>query len=248
MYNTFSIENKIIIITGGSRGIGFYLATELSKQGAIVYALSRTLPKNNKKDANLNFIKCDITNKKKFQLICRNIIKKNSRIDVLVNNAGISSPSNSEIYDEKDWLKTIQTNLTSSFTCSQIVLPYMKKQKQGSIINVTSINSILAFPNNPAYIASKGGTRMLTKSLAKDWGKYGIRVNNLAPGYFITDMNKKTYSNKKTRVSRAEKTMLKRWGKLSDLLGPCLFLASDASEYVTGTDLFVDGGWISNGL
>ena len=124
----------------------------------------------------------------------------------------------------------------------------MKKQKHGSIINVTSINSKLAFPNNPAYIASKGGLRMLTKSLAKDWGKYGIRINNLAPGYFVTDMNKKTYANKNKRKSRAEKTMLKRWGKLNDLLGPCIFLASDASDYVTGIDLFVDGGWVSNGL
>jgi len=248
MHNTFSVENKIIIITGGSRGIGFYLGTELSKQGAIVYALSRTLPKNNKKNTNLNFIKCDITNKKKFQSICKNIIKKNSKIDVLINNAGITFSGNSEKYAEKDWFKTIEINLTSSFNCSQVVLPYMKKQKQGSIINVTSINSKLAFPDNPAYIASKGGLRMLTKSLARDWGKYGIRVNNLAPGYFVTDMNKKTYSNKKTRISRTEKTMLKRWGNLSDLLGPCLFLASDASEYVTGIDLFVDGGWVSNGL
>jgi len=248
MHNTFSIENKIIIITGGGRGIGYYLGTELSKQGAIVYALSRTLPKNPKNNTNLNFIKCDITNKKKFQLICKNIIKENSKIDVLINNAGITSSSKSEVYAEKDWLKTIETNLTSSFNCSQTVLPYMKKQKSGSIINVTSINSKLAFPNNPAYIASKGGLRMLTKSLAKDWGKYGIRINNLAPGYFVTDMNKKTYANKNKRKSRAEKTMLKRWGKLNDLLGPCIFLASDASDYVTGIDLFVDGGWVSNGL
>lgn len=248
MLNPFSVKNKIVIVTGSGRGIGFYLATELSKQGAIVYALSRTLPKNNEKNNDLNFIKCDITNKQNFQLICKNIIKKNSKIDVLINNAGITFSSNSELYSEQDWLKTIETNLTSSFNCSQVVLSYMKKQKHGSIINVTSINSKLAFPNNPAYIASKGGLRMLTKSLARDWGKYGIRINNLAPGYFVTDMNKKTHSNKKTRISRAEKTMLKRWGKLNDLLGPCLFLASDASEYVTGIDLFVDGGWVSNGL
>jgi len=248
MIDTFSVKNKVIIITGASKGIGYFLATELSKQNAIVYGLSKTLPKSTKIRNNLKFLKCDIRNKKKFEIICKKIISENSKIDVLINNAGITSTSNSELYSEKEWLKTIETNLTSSFNCSQIVLLHMKKQKHGSIINMTSINSKIAFPNNPAYIASKGGLRMLTKSLARDWGKYGIRVNNLAPGYFITDMNKKTYSNKKTRNSRSEKTMLKRWGKLNDLLGPCLFLASDASEYVTGIDLFVDGGWVSNGL
>ena len=248
MLDTFSIKNKVVIITGASRGIGYFLATEFSKQGAIVYALSRTLPKQTKIRNNLKFLKCDVRNKKKFEIICKKIISENSKIDVLINNAGITSTSKSELYSEEEWLKTIEINLTSSFNCSQVVLLHMKKQKYGSIINLTSINSKMAFPNNPAYIASKGGLRMLTKSLARDWGKYGIRVNNLAPGYFITDMNKKTYSNKKTRNSRAEKTMLKRWGKLNDLLGPCLFLTSDASEYVTGIDLFVDGGWVSNGL
>ena len=124
----------------------------------------------------------------------------------------------------------------------------MKKQRAGSIINVTSINAELGFPNNPAYVASKGGLRMLTKSLAKDFGKYGIRVNNLGPGYFITDMTKNSYQNKKSRIIRQKHTLLGRWGNLSDLVGPCIFLASNASGYVTGQDLYIDGGWVANGL
>ena len=113
----------------------------------------------------------------------------------------------------------------------------MKKRKNGSIINITSINAELGFPNNPAYVASKGGLKMLGKSLARDWGKYGIRVNNLGPGYFKTLMNKKSWENPKTRKAR-----------IDELVGPCIFLASDASQYVTGQDIYVDGGWTANGL
>ena len=154
MHDTFSVKNKIIVVTGGSRGIGFYLATELSKQGAIVYALSRTLPKNIKKNTNLNFTKCDITNKKKFQLICKNIITKNSKIDVLINNAGITSSSNSELYSEKDWLKTIETNLTSSFNCSQVVLSYMK--------NRFEIDNSISPPHFALHIIKFYSTRVIT--------------------------------------------------------------------------------------
>ena len=106
----------------------------------------------------------------------------------------------------------------------------------------------MGFPKNPAYVASKGGLKMLTKSLAKDLGKYGIRVNNLGPGYFVTNMTKNSYKNKKLKLAREKHTLLGRWGKISDLVGPCVFLSSDASEYVTGQDLYVDGGWTANGL
>ena len=124
----------------------------------------------------------------------------------------------------------------------------MKKRRTGSIINVTSINAELGFPNNPAYVASKGGLKMLTKSLARDFGKYNIRVNNLGPGYIITDMTKSSYQNKKSRMTRQKHTLLGRWGVITDLVGPCIFLASDAAGYVTGQDIYVDGGWLANGL
>ena len=132
--------------------------------------------------------------------------------------------------------------------CSQIVAQTMKKRFIGSIINITSINAELGFPNNPAYVTSKGGLKMLTKSLARDFGKYGIRVNNLGPGYIVTEMTKKSYQNKKSRMIKQRHTLLGRWGDLTDLIGPCVFLASDASGYVTGQDIYVDGGWLANGL
>jgi len=153
-----------------------------------------------------------------------------------------------EVYSGKDWDQTLKINLTASFNCSETVIKFMKKQKSGSIINITSINAELGFPNNPAYIASKGGLKMLGKSLARDWGKYGIRVNNLGPGYFKTLMNKKSWENPRTRKARTVRTMLGRWGEIDELVGPCIFLASDASQYITGQDIYVDGGWTANGL
>ena len=123
-----------------------------------------------------------------------------------------------------------------------------EKNNHGSIINITSINAELGFPSNPSYIASKGALKMLSKSLAKDWGKYGIRVNNLGPGYISTKMTKKSFKDKKANLLRKKHTLLNRWGTTNDLVGPAIFLASDSSKYVTGHDLYVDGGWLANGL
>ena len=135
-------------------------------------------------------------------------------------------------YEKEDWAKTIDVNLTASFFCSQEVIKYMIKRKVGSIINITSLNAEIAFPNNPSYVASKGGLKMVGKALAKDWGKYGVRVNNLGPGYIKTDMTKKSFDNRKSRLEREKQTFLQRWGSVDDLVGPCIFLASDASKYI----------------
>jgi NAD(P)-dependent dehydrogenase (short-subunit alcohol dehydrogenase family) len=124
----------------------------------------------------------------------------------------------------------------------------MIKNNQGSIINITSINSELAFPRNPSYVASKGGLKMLGKSFAKDLGIHGIRVNNIGPGYIKTNMTKNSFKNKKLKQTIEKHTMLNRWGTPEDLIGPAIFLASDSSRYVTGQDIYVDGGWLANGL
>ena len=248
MKDIFSVKNKIIVITGAGKGIGFLLANELSKRSAVIYAIDKTFPKKNKTNNYFQKI-CDITNKTRLENVCKNIFNNNKRIDVLINNAGITLPNNSSRdYSLDNWKKTLDVNLTGSFLCAQVFGKIMKKQRSGSIINITSINAELGFPNNPAYVASKGGLKMLTKSLAKDLGKYGIRVNNLGPGYFVTDMTKNSYKSKKSRIVRQKHTLLGRWGNISELVGPCIFLSSNASEYVTGQDLYVDGGWITNGL
>ena len=124
----------------------------------------------------------------------------------------------------------------------------IKCKIRGSIINITSLASNFGMPNNPAYVASKGGLKYLSKAMAVDVGKHGIRVNNICPGYIRTNMTNKSYKNVSLRSARASKTILNKWGETSDLIGAAIYLASDASSYVTGTDLIVDGGWTAKGL
>ena len=251
MDDLFSVKNKIVIITGSGRGIGRTFALNMAKRSAITYCFDIKFPNKIPKDLsnNLFHIKCDLTNKKKFDNECKKIFNRHKKIDVLINNLGITLPGkNEQTYLEKYWDQTLKINLTVAFNCSQTVMKFMLKKKNGSIINITSINAELGFPNNPAYIASKGGLKMLGKSMAKDLGKYGIRVNNLGPGYFKTLMNQNSWKNLKTRKARTIRTMLDRWGEIDELVGPCIFLASDASKYVTAQDLYVDGGWTANGL
>ena len=244
----FSLKGKVVIITGGGQGIGEFLALGLSKRGAIVYCIDKKLKNRQKKYRGLNNMLCDITKLDEIKNTCAEIIKKNKKIDVLINNAGITIADKLDNYSLDSWTKTLDVNLTGAFIFTQQVLKRMKKNRSGSIINITSINAEFGFPDNPAYIASKGGLKMLGKSLARDCGKYGIRVNNLGPGYIATKMTEKSYRNKKKHTARKANTMLGRWGKTNDLLGPCIFLASDASSYVTGQDIYVDGGWSANGL
>ena len=250
MENLFSIEGKVIIITGSGRGIGYQLAVELAKYSSIIYSLDKKFTKKIPKNLSSNIIqiKCDITDYKKIKQVFKKIFVKEKRIDVLINNAGVSfaSQKKNQSYSEKDWIETINVNLTGSFYCSQEVVKYMLKQRNGSIINITSINAELGFPRNPAYNASKGGLKMLGKAFAKDWSKFGIRVNNIGPGYIKTEMTSKRFVNKKTRLERQNQTLVGRWGEPDDLIGPCIFLASNASKYMTGQDLYIDGGWITN--
>ena len=131
----------------------------------------------------------------------------------------------------------------------------MKHFKEGltqsdspSVINITSLNAKLAFPNNPAYVASKSALAGLTRSFALDYGKLGIRVNNVAPGYIKTDMTGESWTDESKRKKRQERTMLGRWGSVQDLVGPVVFLASDASSYITGQTIYVDGGWSVKGF
>ena len=251
MPNLFSIEGKVVLISGAGRGIGRHLAHSMAKCSAFVYCIDKKFPKKVPSGVKKNMfnIKCDITKKKSIETVCKYIFSKHKKIDVLINNAGITIPLMKKklFYEKENWAKTIDVNLTASFFCSQEAIKYMIKRKEGSIINITSLNAELAFPKNPSYIASKGGLKMVGKALAKDWGKFGIRVNNLGPGYIKTSMTKSSYSNRKTRLEREKQILLQRWGNMDDLVGPCIFLASDASKYITGQDIYVDGGWTANG-
>ena len=242
----FDISNKKILITGGSSGIGNALVKGFANANAIVTNLDIKQPLNLN---NINFIKCDLSKINSIDLALKKYIKKYICPDVVINCAGITVPGESCKYQAKVWQKTIDVNLSAVFYICKIMGNAMIKSKtKGSIINFTSIGAEQGFPNNPAYAASKGAVKQLSKALAVEWGQYGIRVNNIVPGYTTTPMNKKSWDDKKLRKTRSNQTILNRWAKPEEMVGPTIFLASDASSYITGTDLIVDGGWLAKGV
>ena len=168
-------------------------------------------------------------------------------IDILINCAGISLGSDKE-GDTINFKKTINLNLVATYQSILTVVPYMKKNMRGSIINITSIAGFFGMPDNPGYVASKGGLSMMTRALAIDFAPYNIRVNNIVPGYILTDMTRKSYSDKKLKEQRDSRIIKNRWGAPEDLAGAVILLASDASDYITGSDIIVDGGWSAKGL
>ena len=250
----FSLNDKVAIVTGGARGNGKTMSEALLRSGASVILvdilknqLASTKKSFQKENLDAFYFNCDITKKNQILKLKKFIHDKFGRLDILINNAAVSYPHSTINYPENSWERTYNVNLKAPFILSQEFAKIMKNQKHGGvIINITSINAELAFPNNPAYQAFKGGLKQLTKALALDFSKYGIRVNSIGPGYFKTNMTEKSWRDTKKRKQITNKTILKRWGVPSDLSGAVIFLSSDSSSYITGQDIYVDGGWIAN--
>ncbi len=244
----FNIRDFEVIVTGGSSGIGRSISIGLINQGAIVTVLDVKKPKlNNLK--NLNYINCDLDDNKSIKKALSAYFKKTKYINGLINCAGITISDEALTYNFLNWSNTLNINLSAPFfLCQEVAKKMIKEKISGSIINFTSIGAEEGFENNPAYAASKGGLKALTKSLATEWGKYNIRVNNIVPGYTNTPMNKKSWNDNKLMKKRAERTSLNRWAKPEEMLGPTIFLLANESSYVTGSDLIVDGGWTSKGM
>lgn len=244
--NLFSLKGKTVIITGASRGIGFQLADDMSAAGGDVFAIARSEEPASQFKNGVKYLSCDVNNNKKFTKICEQIFKDQGSVDVLVNCAGISVSLDSN-GKSNNFQKIIEVNLTAAYHSIISVSEFMKTTG-GSIINITSLASLQGMPGNPGYVASKGGLSALTRGLAIDLAGDNIRVNNIVPGYILTDMTRQSYSDKKLREQRDKRMILDRWGKPEDLTGAVILLASDASGYITGTDIVVDGGWTAKGL
>ena len=213
----FSVYRKVVIITGTRTGIGKALAKGFTTAGAIVYPIERKT--------------CDIFKQEERKKFIENIVKEHKKIDVLINNAGVTEG------------KVMETNLLIIKDLCKEVSEYMDG---GSIINITSIASLFGMGGNLEYGMAKGGLRILTKCLAIDLSP--IRVNNLCPGYVRTKMTEKSYNDKLKRFEREQRIIMKRFADPEELVGPALFLASDASSYITGTDIIVDGGFSAKGI
>ena len=242
----FSVNKYNVIVTGGSRGIGLALAEGFSSAGANVIILDINPPEV---EGNYNYINCDLGNQDYIQVVLDRIFSDGFIPKVLINCAAVTIPAPSHQYSDSDWRRSISVNLDGVFTlCREVGRIMINSSISGSIINFTSIGAEQGFANNPGYAATKGAVKQLTKALAVEWGEYGIRVNNIVPGYTNTPMNSKSWNDPLLKKQRSDHTVFGRWAEPAEMVGPAIFLASDASSYVTGIDLVVDGGWLVKGM
>ena len=245
----FSLENKVALITGSTSGLGKMMALALAKAGAFVWIASsrdnadETLQEIKQQGSNGSFVQVDVTSSDALEKIVSQILKASSRIDILVNAAGINLRTSAEELTLNEWQKTIDINLTAPFYLSQLVADTMKKNNWGRIINIASLQSLRAFDNSIHYGASKGGVMQLTRALAQAYSKDGILVNAIAPGFFRTNLTESLFQDPDKLEALANKTMMGRNGEEKDIFGISVFLCSDANSYVTGQTVFLDGGF-----
>lgn len=247
----FSLRDKVAIVTGGSRGIGKAIALGFAQAGADLVICSRKLPDLEKVTEEICgmgrkalAIVAHMGKKEDIENLVSQTEKEFGHIHILVNNVGINPVMKPiEEITEEEWDKIMDVNLKGCFLTSQAVAKTMMKQKKGgSIINITSVGGFRAAPGLGVYSVSKAGMIMLTKVLAKEWGRYGVRVNALGPGLVKTKLSQALWTNSEIMDETLKNTPLSRIAEPEDIVGAAIFLASDASGYITGETLFVDGG------
>jgi NAD(P)-dependent dehydrogenase (short-subunit alcohol dehydrogenase family) len=252
-HNFFDLTGKVAIVTGSSRGLGQYMARALARAGADLVITSRMLASLAQTHGDIEAIgqkalpvELEVRDYDSIGRMVQAAIDRYGRIDILVNNAGCNIRKPAEQVTPEDWSTVVDTNLRGPFFVAQAVARHMIPRRTGRIINIGSVTCLFGYAGLAPYCASRGGIRQLTMSLADDWGKYGITVNCLAPGWFKTQQTKALYEDKEWVEYLVDRIPLKRPGEPNDLDGAVVFLASDASAYLTGQTILVDGG-ISTG-
>ncbi len=245
----FDLTDRRVLITGSSQGIGYALASGFAKAGATVILNGRSAERLDKAAKTLKQLgaQCeqavfDVTDRTAVKESIDTIESDIGAIDILVNNAGMQDRASLEDFKDENWDRLMDLNLNSVFVVSRSVAKYMIARKAGKIINICSIQTALARPSIAPYTASKGAVANLTKGMAADWAQYNIQSNGLAPGYFETELTKSLVEDKEFSAWLCKRTPSGRWGKVEELTGAAIFLASDASSYVNGHILYVDGG------
>ncbi len=250
----FSLTGKTTLISGGSRGIGLAIAKGLAQHGADVAIIARNKSgleaakqqiqsSSDKKVWTFSF---DLENTEKIEPLFDKISSETKGIDILVNCASVIGRAPAEDVKLSSWNQVMKVNLTAAFVMSQAFCRHRRQvNKGGKIINIGSLMCQGARPTTTAYAASKGGLLMLTKSLAVEWAKYNINVNAIGPGYIATELTAELQASEDFNKWVLSKTPLERWGQPEDIAGTAVFLASSASDFVTGQIVYVDGGWLA---
>lgn len=246
----FALDGKVAIVTGGSRGFGKAIAIALAEAGANVVVASRTQADLNcvaqeieTRGGKALAVAADMLDRASIEKLASRTIEAFGKVDILVNNAGQGWNVPFLKLTEAQWDQILNVNLKGYFLCTQIVGQHMFKAKSGRVINMSSAMGNYPLPYLVAYAAAKGGINAMTKCLAQEWATRGITVNAIAPSYFATDINKNAMEDKAISQLIMSKTPVNRWGQVEELVGLVVYLASDASGFMTGAVLPLDGGW-----
>lgn len=244
------LKNRVALITGSTKGIGRGILDGFSLAGAKIVVTSRSQSDCDQVAKNVIHqggevlaVAADLSKVKNIEVLIERVIEHFGRIDILVNNAGTSLTKKAEDLLENDWDRILDIDLKSAFFCSQAVGRHMINQKKGKIINIASMLGLVGSQQVLPYCVSKGGIIQMTRALALEWAKHNIQVNALCPGYVKTPMNESDLNDEKILSSIVRKIPMRRLGTVKDMIGAAVFMASDASDYMTGQVLVVDGGW-----
>ncbi|WP_137930829.1 SDR family oxidoreductase [Mesorhizobium comanense] len=243
--NLFDLTGRRALVTGSSQGIGFALATGLAQAGAQVVLNGRDADKLGAAGARIpgaEILAFDATDHDAVRSAIDDFELSHGAIDILVNNAGMQFRTPLEDFPADAFERLLQTNIASVFHVGQAVARHMIKRGRGKIVNIASVQTALARPGIAPYTATKGAVGNLTKGMATDWARYGLQCNAIAPGYFDTPLNAALVADPAFSTWLEKRTPAGRWGKVEELTGACVFLASDASSFVNGHILYVDGG------
>ncbi|WP_169086785.1 2-dehydro-3-deoxy-D-gluconate 5-dehydrogenase KduD [Paenibacillus sp. PL91] len=246
----FDLTGKTAIVTGAGRGLGAAIALGLAEAGADVALVTNSTPAEKAADAVRSLgrkaitIQADISDRTKLAGIIERTVSELGRIDILVNNAGIIRRTPAAEHSYEDWQDVLDVNLNSVFVLSQLAGKHMIEQGSGKIINIASMLSFQGGINVPGYTSSKHAVAGLTKALASEWAGKGLQVNAIAPGYMSTDNTEALREDPIRSAQILQRIPAGRWGTSEDLIGPAVFLASAASDYMNGHILAVDGGWL----